>query len=157
MSSLADQGITQTESRQPGRARLDVAAAAILVLGLAYFVVLFFGWNALCLVRAGASVCLSEFGILSGWGGVGVVAGLLAVILLVWETSSAAGLLRLTGRATQPLVTAGLAAGVVVLTLVRTLTHLSGLTAFAWAGLALAGCACAVAIARWVQCSRSPG
>jgi hypothetical protein len=127
----------------------------MIVMGLVYFVCLFFPWNALCLVRGQGTVCVSEFGTVSGWDGIGILAGLLVAVLLVWEGTAVAGGLELGSQATRPAVAAGLAAGVALCTLMRVLTHLSGLTAFAWLGLALSVALAIVAIARWLPRRRS--
>lgn len=150
MGSPASHGGSESVVSAPGRARLEGTAVAILALGLVYFVSLFFPWNALCLVRGQGTVCVSEFGTVSGWDGVGILAGLLVAILLVWEAAAMAGGLQLASQMTRPAIAAGLAAGVVLFTLLRVLTHLSGLTVFAWLGLALSVALAIVAVTRWL-------
>ena len=130
----------------------------VILLGLLCFVILFFGWNGLCLPVGpvgGRSVCGTAIGVVSGWAGFGVVAGLAAVCLILWEALSLARALALGSQAVERQVAAGLSAALVVFTLLRVLTHLTGLTACAWIGLALAVATCAVAVARWLRYRRA--
>lgn len=155
MDNPAGHGGSESRLAAPHRTRLEGAAAAILALGLVYFVFLFFPWNALCLVRGPGTVCVSEFGTVSGWDGVGILAGFLVAVLLVWEGTAVAGGLELGSQATRPAIAAGLAAAAAVCTLLRVLTHLSGLTVFAWLGFALSVALPIVAVARWLPLRRS--
>ena len=113
MDNPAGQGGSESRLAAPRRTRLEGAAAAILALGLVYFVFLFFPWNALCLAlgpgRGQGTVCVSEFGTVSGWDGVGILAGLLVAVLLVWEGTAVAGGLELGSPVTRPAIAAGLA------------------------------------------------
>ena len=162
MSSLADQSSPATKAGRPGGGRIDPTAVVIIVVGLLCFVTLFFGWNGLCLPLGplgrlgGRSVCSTEIGVVSGWAGFGVVAGLAVVTLIVWEVVSLTGGLALSSRAVERQVAAGLAAVIGVFTLLRVLTQLTGLTAYAWIGLALAAAICVLAVARWLRYRLSP-
>src|ERR1017187_4771669 len=148
MSSLADQGSPATKAARPARpggGRIDPTSVVVILLGLLCFVILFFGWNGLCLPVGpvgGRSVCGTSIGVVSGWAGFGVVAGLAAVCLILWEALSLARALALGSQAVERQVAAGLSAALVVFTLLRVLTHLTGLTACAWIGLALAVATC---------------
>lgn len=154
MSNPGDEASLASKTRRLGGVHVDIASAAIIVLGTACFVVLFFGWNSLCLPSGGRSVCRTEFGVVSGWAAFGVVAGLAVVCLVLWEVLALAGALAVDDHV-EPQVAAGLAIALVAFTLLRVLTHLSGLTAFAWLGLALAVAVCAVAVVRWLRYRRA--
>jgi hypothetical protein len=155
MSDLPNEAGHDSPSR-PERDRPGIVPVAIVVLGAAFFVILFFGWNALCLKLGGRPVCRAGFGIVSGWSGFGEVAGLAAVCLVLWEALSVTGALVLPGRAIERQVAAGLAAALAAFALLRVLTRTSGLTGYAWLGLGLAAAVCAVAVIRWLRCRR-PG
>ena len=161
MSSLADQSSPATKADRPGGSRIDPTSVVIIVVGLLCFVVLFFGWNGLCLPvgpagpAGGRSVCGTAIGVVSGWAGFGVVAGLAVVCLILWEALSLADALAIGRQSVERQVAAGLSAALVLFTLLRVLTHLTGLTAYAWIGLALAVATCAVAIARWLRYRRT--
>ncbi len=161
MSSLADQSSPGSKAAGPGGRRIDPISVVIIVVGAACFVILFFGWNGLCLPLGplgrlgGRSVCSTDIGVVSGWAGFGVVAGLAVVSLVLWEVLSLTGGLALSNQDVERQVAAGLAGVTAVFTVLRVLTHLTGLTAFAWVGLALAVAVCVLAVARWLRYRRS--
>jgi hypothetical protein len=161
MSSPTDQSNRVSKAAGPGAGRIEPTSVIIIVLGLLCIVILFFGWNGLCLPLGplgrlgGRSVCSTEIGVVSGWAGFGVVAGLAVVSLILWEVLSLTGGLALSNQAVERQVAAGLAAVTAVFTVLRVLTHLTGLTAFAWVGLALAVAVCVLAAARWLRYRRS--
>jgi hypothetical protein len=161
MSSLADQSSHAAKADRPGGRRIDPTSVVIIVAGLLCFVILFFGWNGLCLpvgpagAAGGRSVCGTAIGVLSGWAGFGVVAGLAVVCLILWEALSLAGALAIGRQSVERRVAACLSAALVLFTLLRVLTHLTGLTAYAWIGLALAVATCVLASARWLRYRRA--
>ena len=161
MSSPVGQSSPVTKATRPGGGRIDPVSVVIIAVGLLCFVILFFGWNGLCLpvgpagAAGGRSVCGTAIGVVSGWAGFGVVAGLAVVCLILWEVLSLAGGLAIGSQAVERQVAAGLSAALAAFTLLRVLTHLTGLTAYAWIGLALAVATCAVAVARWLRYRRA--
>lgn len=163
MSNRSEHGSMAARTRVPdaARSRLDPLMVATVLLALACFVVLFFGWNALCLRLGGHMVCRAGFGVLSGWAGFGAVAGLAAVCLVLWEVLAAAGALAAPWPASERQVAAALGAALALFALLRVLTHLRGLTAFGWLGLALAAAACVLAVIRlpggWHRGERGAG
>ena len=117
MSSLADQSSPVSKAAGPGGRRIDPISVVIIVVGAACFVILFFGWNGLCLPLGplgrlgGRSVCSTDIGVVSGWAGFGVVAGLAVVSLVLWEVLSLTGGLALSNQEVERQVAAGLAGG----------------------------------------------
>ncbi len=150
MSSSRAAGSTTTPVHGPGGAETSARgwSAVIIGLGLACVVVLFFAWNSQCLLVGGRPVCLAAFGVVSGWAGFGVAGGVAAGCLVLWEVLSIADALVLADQGRERLVAACLALAVLVLIVLRVLTHGSGLNWPAWLSVALAACLCGVAVAR---------
>ena len=161
MSSPVDQSSPVSKAAGLGGRRLDATAVVIIGLALLCFVILFFGWNGLCLPAApaapagGRSVCGTAIGVVSGWASFGVVAGLAAGCLILWEVLSLTGSLAIGSQAAERQVAAGMSAALAVFALARVLTQPTGLTAYGWIGLALAVATGAVAVARWLRYRRS--
>ncbi|MDQ3991076.1 MAG: hypothetical protein M3245_02035 [Actinomycetota bacterium] len=102
--------------------RLSMGTKVLLGAGLVLFIALFLGWN-----------CFGGF-CLSGWSGMGVLAGLLVLALLVWEGLELAGVLA-TVNAPKALIAAGLGAGAALFALIRFFQAMQGLGVGAIIGL----------------------
>jgi hypothetical protein len=109
--------------------RLTMGQKGVLITGVLLFIDLFLPWN-----KVGeCPFCVS----VNGWSEMGVIAGLLVLALLVWEGLNAAGALA-TVTAPKALITAALAAGAGLFTLLRALFHLEFSTFGLWLGVILA-------------------
>ncbi|HEV8572965.1 MAG TPA: hypothetical protein VGR49_07985 [Actinomycetota bacterium] len=110
-------------------ARLTMGQKGVLITGVLLFIDLLLPWN-----KVGeCPFCVS----VNGWSGMGVIAGLLVVALLVWEGLNAAGALA-TMTAPIPLVSAVLAGGVALFALLRALLDLEFASFGLWLGIILA-------------------
>lgn len=109
-------------------ARLLLGASTLLVVDL------FFSWQNAC-ANAGpfGKIC----GSLSGWHGIGILVGILAIALIVWEGVQLAGVAPKLGVA-PALVSAGLAAATALFALIEFLSHSQARSWPAWIGLVLA-------------------
>jgi hypothetical protein len=124
-------------------ARLTMGQKGVLTTGVLLFVDLFLPWN-----KVGeCPFCVS----VNGWSGMGVIAGLLVVALLVWEGLNAAGALA-TMAAPVPLIGAALAGGAALFALLRAIFDLSFSTFGLWLGIILA---LAMAYAAYVRYQES--
>jgi hypothetical protein len=112
--------------RSIDRRALLPAAGAVLLADL------FLSWQQACFDTGAGSVCAAR----SGWHGIGVLAGLLAIALVAWEV------LRTTGRApavpTSPqVVSAALALATAAVGVITFLSHDEARHWPAWLGLLL--------------------
>ena len=109
--------------------KLSTASKILLGAGILYLIDLFLNWNEVCVdvlnVCAGAS----------GIHGLGVLNLLLVLGLLVWEGMAIAGV---DIKAPRALVSAGLAGGIVVFTILKIIVDSEALFLFAWLGILLA-------------------
>jgi hypothetical protein len=114
-------------------AGLSTAAKILLIAGLLLFIDLFLAWQQACAGAGGFNVC----GSLSGWDGIGILTGLLVLALLLWEGAQLAGV---TASLNVPvaLVSAGLAGGVTLITVIEFFSHSTARHWPAWVGLVLA-------------------
>ena len=109
--------------------RLTMGQKGVLITGVLLFIDLFLPWN-----KVGeCPFCVS----VNGWSGVGVIAGLLVLALLVWEGLNAAGALA-TVTAPKALITTSLAAGAALFALLRAVFNLEFSTFGLWLGIILA-------------------
>lgn len=123
--------------------RLTMGQKGVLITGVLLFIDLFLPWN-----KVGeCPFCVS----VNGWSGLGVIAGLLVLALLVWEGLNTAGALA-TVTAPRALITAALAAGAALFALLRALFDLSFSTFGLWLGIILA---LALAYAAYVRYQES--
>lgn len=111
----------------PVARQLIGAAAALLVIDL------FLNWQQVCVNSPIGSVCASR----SGWHGIGVLAGLLALATVAWE------IVRLVERAPElpiapDLASAAAAGATALMTLILFLDHNEARHWPAWIGLLLA-------------------
>jgi hypothetical protein len=111
-----------------------------------YFVNSFLPWQKACVSVGEFSACTS----LNEWHGIGVLAALLGVALLVWEAMPLVAERPALGAAHPRFVSLVVAAALVVVTLITTLTHDEFRTFWAWAGLIVS---VVVAVGVWMQAS----
>jgi hypothetical protein len=113
-----------------------------VVLGgsLLYLIFSFFDWQQVGAL--GITVGASE------WHGVGVVAGLVVIVLLVWEATRLMGVKVQLGSLTPGLVSAGLALVLLLFTIITFLSHSTARHWPAWVGLLLSVVVAAAALRR---------
>jgi len=115
--------------------KMGTAQKILLGAGIAYLIVLFLPWQRVCIDLGldipGASGCASA----SGASGIGVINLLLAIGLVAWEAMGLAGV---DIKAPKALVSAGLAGGIVVLTILKIIVDSEAIYLFAWVGIILA-------------------
>lgn len=99
----------------------------LLVAGTLYIVDVVLPWRQRCIA--------GECGSISGWEGIGVLNLLLAITLVMWEALWLAGT---EINAPRALVSAGLAAAIVLFTILKIVVDWNGIYLFAWIGLLLA-------------------
>jgi hypothetical protein len=115
--------------------KMGTAQKILLGAGIAYLIVLFLPWQRVCIDLGldipGASGCASA----SGASGIGVINLLLAIGLVAWEAMGLAGV---DIKAPKALVSAGLAGGIVVFTILKIIVDSEAIYLFAWVGIILA-------------------
>jgi cation transport ATPase len=131
----------------------ELTTGAKLVLGatVAFLIVSFFNWYEADLggledvagVDAGVSM----------WNGVGVIAGLIAIVLLVWQAIRLANINLEIGM-TPAMITAALAALLLIFTLIRVIDgyEFADRTIWLWIGLLLA---VVIAVGAWMNMQAS--
>jgi hypothetical protein len=127
-------------------AELGRGTQLLLVGGILLLIDSFLDWQQVSAlgVTAGASM----------WDGVGVVAGLLLIGLLVWEGAQVAGVTRnLELPVSAALISVGLAIGVAAFTVIKFLVANEARHWPAWIGLILA---VVIAIAGWLRYQEAP-
>lgn len=112
---------------------LGLASQLLLVAGLLMFIDLFLSWQQACATAGGFHACGSR----SGWHGWGVLVGLLVIALLLWEGAQLAGM-KIQLPVSAAMVSAGLAAGVLLFTVIKFLVDNEVRHWPAWIGLILA-------------------
>lgn len=127
-------------------ARLTPGGMLTLAGLVLYFVNSFLPWQKACVSVGEFSACTS----LNEWHGIGVLAALLGVALLVWEAMPLVAERPALGAAHPRFVSLVVAAALVVVTLITTLTHDEFRTFWAWAGLIVS---VVVAVGVWMQAS----
>jgi hypothetical protein len=127
-------------------AELGRGTQLLLVAGVLLLIDSFLDWQQVSAagITAGASM----------WHGVGVVAGLLLIALLVWEVAQVTGVTRnLELPISAALVSVGLAVGTAAFTVIKFLVANEARHWPAWIGLILA---VAVAVGGWLRYSEVP-
>lgn len=112
---------------------LSTATKVLLGAGILLFIDLFFAWQQVSVGAAGFHVTASQ----SGWHGLGVVVGLLVIALIVWEGLQVANV-NLNINLPVALVSAGLAAGILLFTVIKFLVDNEARHWPSWVGLLLA-------------------
>jgi len=127
-------------------AELGRGTQLLLIAGVLLLIDSFLDWQQVSAagITAGASM----------WHGVGVVAGLLLIALLVWEVAQVTGVTRnLELPISAALVSVGLAVGTAAFTVIKFLVANEARHWPAWIGLILA---VAVAVGGWLRYSEVP-
>ena len=119
--------------------KLLIAASVLLLIDL------FLNWQQACVQFAGTETCGGE----SGWSGIGFLVGILTLALLAWEVLRVLGM---TANWNLPvaanLVSAALAAAILVFTIIKFLADGEFRHWPAWLGLLLA---IAIAVGGWLR------
>jgi hypothetical protein len=127
-------------------AELGRGTQLLLVAGILLLIDSFLDWQQISAggISAGASM----------WHGVGVVAGLLLIALLVWEVAQVSGVIRnLELPVSAALISVGLAIGTAAFTIIKFLVANEARHWPAWIGLILA---VGIAIGGWLRYSEVP-
>jgi hypothetical protein len=108
--------------------KMSTVSMILIGAGVVYLIDLFLNWQ---------QVCLGEFGCAgaNGIDGIGILNLLLVLALLAWEVMA---LLEVQINAPRALVSAGLAGGIVVFTVLKILVDSEAIAIWAWIGLILA-------------------
>jgi hypothetical protein len=119
---------------------------AMLTLGglVLYIIDSFLPWQKVCFGGGGINVCPSA----NEWHGIGVLAVLLGIALLLWEAMPLVTARPALGTVSPRLVSLGLAAALVLFTLITTLSHNEFRKIWSWIGLILSIVA---AVGIWMQ------
>jgi hypothetical protein len=128
-------------------ARLSTASKLLLGAGLLLFIDLFLSWQKICVSFANVSSCGSR----SGWHGWGTLAGILLVLLLAWELIQITEVAIPNVNVPVAIVSAALAAGVLLFTIIKFLADNEARHWPAWLGLLLALIIGAGAFLRWQE------
>lgn len=107
--------------------KLSTASKILLGAGILYLIDLFLNWNQVCISGFCAGV--------NGLHGLGILNLLLVLGVLAWEGMAIAGV---DIKAPRALVSAGLAGGLLVFTILKILVDLEFIAIFAWIGVILA-------------------
>lgn len=112
--------------------KMSTASKILLGAGVLYLIDVFLPWQRVC-ADAGplGDICASA----SGLEGIGIINLLLAIALIVWEGMAIAGV---DIKAPRALISAGLALGILVFTILKIIVDSESLYLFAWIGLVLA-------------------
>lgn len=115
-------------------AELSHGAKVVLGSAIAFLIVSFFNWQ---------EVDLGQFGSagVSMWHGIGVVAGLLAIAIIVWQALRLANI-NLEVGVTPAMITAALAIFLLLFTVIKFFADGEFRTFWAWLGLILAAVVC---------------
>jgi hypothetical protein len=112
---------------------LSRSSQLLLGAGLLLFIFLFFDWQQVCVSGNGFSACGGR----SGWHGWGVLVGLLVIGLILWEVVQLLGV-KIELPIKPALLSAGLAAGVLLFTVIKFLVNNEARHWPSWVGLILA-------------------
>ena len=114
--------------------------------GALLFIFLFFDWQQVCVNFGGNSACGGQ----SGWHGWGVLVGILAIALVAWEVVQLVGV-SLPDLPVKPaMISAGLAGGILLFTVIKFLVDNEARHWPAWIGLILA---ILIAVGGWLRWS----
>jgi hypothetical protein len=135
----------------PNLADLSTATKVLLGAGVLMFIDLFLAWQKVCVSAPGfPETC----GTRSGWAGWGTLVGLLVVALIVWEAITLAGIAsNLNVPVAASIVSAALAAGILLFTIIKFLIDNEARSWPAWLGLLLA---IAIAVGGWLKYKETP-
>lgn len=135
----------------PNLADLSTATKLLLGAGVLMLIDLFLSWQEVCVSAPGfPEQCAGR----SGWAGWGTIVGLLVIALIVWEAIHLAGIAQnINIPVAASLVSAALAAGVLLFTIIKFLADNEARNWPAWLGLLLA---IAIAIGGWLKYKETP-
>jgi hypothetical protein len=111
--------------------KMSTAHKILLGAGILYIIDVLLPWQRACVEIAGLSGCDSA----SGASGIGILNLLLAIALVAWEGMTLANV---EVNAPRALISAGLAGGIVLFTILKILVDSESIYLFAWIGLILA-------------------
>ena len=131
-------------------AELSRGTKVLLVAGLLLLIDSFLAWQQVSVGAGSFHVTASA----SMWHGVGVVAGLLVIALLIWEGLQLAGVLsQVQLPVSAVLISVGLAAATALFTIIKFLVANEARHWPSWLGLILA---IAIAAGAWLKYSEAP-
>jgi hypothetical protein len=134
----------------PNMADLSTATKVLLAAGVLMFIDLFLSWQKACVDTPIGDVCGTQ----SGWHGWGVLIGLLLIALIIWEGITLAGISQnLNVPVAASMVSAALAAAILLFTIVKFLVDNEERSWPAWIGLLLA---IAIAVGGWLKWKETP-
>jgi hypothetical protein len=119
--------------------KMSTASKILLGAGVLYLIDLFLPWQSVEIGPGFGSVSAS------GMEGIGIINLLLAIALIAWEGMAIAGV---DIKAPRALVSAGLAGGIVVFTILKLIVDSEFIAIFAWIGLILAA---AIGYGGWMR------
>ena len=125
--------------------RLTMGQKGLLITSLLMFIDLFLPWQRVCVLDD----CVSA----SGWSGVGTIIGLLVIALLAWEGFNLSRV-NVNLNVSTALVSAAIAGGIVLFTLLKVLIDNEFFSFGGWIGIILG---LAMAYAGWVRYGESKG
>jgi hypothetical protein len=110
---------------------MSTASKILLGAGILYLIDLFLPWQQEC-VDAGplGDICVRA----SGMSGIGILNLLLVLALIVWEGMALANV---DIKAPRALISAALAGGILLFTILKILVDMEAIALFAWVGLLL--------------------
>lgn len=125
-------------------AELSHGAKVVLGSGIAFLIVSFFNWQEVSAdLGAIGSVSAGQ----SMWNGIGVIAGLIAIVLVVWQAIRLANI-NIEIGVTPSMITAALAVLLVIFTFIKFIADNEFRTFWAWLGLILA---IAIVVGAWMN------
>jgi hypothetical protein len=135
----------------PNLADLSTATKVLLGAGVLMFIDLFLAWQKVCVSAPGfPEACGTQ----SGWHGWGTLVGLLVIALIVWEGITLAGMAsNLNVPIAASVLSAGLAAAILLFTIIKFLADNEARSWPAWVGLILA---IAIAVGGWLKYKETP-
>jgi len=135
----------------PNLADLSLATKVLLGAAVLMFIDLLLSWQKVCVSAPGIpEQCASR----SGWAGWGTLVGLLVIALIVWEGITLAGIAsNLNLPVAASIVSAALAAGILLFTVIKFLADNEARSWPAWVGLILA---IAIAVGGWLKYKETP-
>ena len=134
----------------PNLADLSTATKLLLGAGVLMFIDLFLSWQKQCVDTPIGDVCASQ----SGWHGWGTLVGVLVIALIAWEVAQLLGLLaNVNIPVAATIVSAALAAGILLFTILKFLVDNEARSWPSWLGLLLA---IAIAVGGWLKWKETP-
>ena len=134
----------------PNLADLSTATKLLLGAGVLMFIDLFLSWQKQCVDTPIGDVCGSQ----SGWHGWGTLVGILVIALIAWEVAQLLNLLaNMNIPVAATMVSAALAAGILLFTILKFLVDNEARSWPTWIGLLLA---IAIAVGGWMKWKETP-